>query len=229
MIDPLSVLVLTPTHSGAVEMGYAAGLASCAAVHLFGNFSQISNTPISLARNTLINQHFLPRGFEWAVFIDADICFSAQDFKLLMDYPAHPPSSLSPYEIREENPEGTSVNDKGQAILVCGEYARKVDTRDPVRFGLGFTRIHRSVFQRLIDSTEDDGTPRIGQFYHQSGELFWHFFPEGPGGDGQWFGEDTGFFHLCRLAGITPRIEQRTQLIHIGKKAYPYLSPGIIG
>jgi hypothetical protein len=40
-------------------------------------------------------------------------------------------------------------------------------------------------------------------------------------------GEDHGFFTLCMLAGIIPRIETRTRLIHIGRKAYPYF--GITG
>lgn len=230
MIDPLSVLVLTP-YRDRIEMGYAMGMMSCAAAHLFGNVSVVKNVPVSLARNTLVNQHFLPRPmFEWAVFIDDDTGFSTQDFKILMDYPAHPPGGdLTQLDVPEVNPEGTSLNDKGQALIVTAEYARKVDDFQPVRFGMGFTRIHRSVFQILIDATEADGTPRIGQYYHQSGELHYHFFPEGPGFEGQWFGEDMGFYHLCRLVGITPRIEQRCQLLHFGSKAYRYMAPGVIG
>jgi hypothetical protein len=115
----------------------------------------------------------------------------------------------------------TTVTERGDALIACAEYSRKVDTLDPAQFGLGFCRIHRSVFKMMDDAVNDEGVPRIGSFIWK-GEVYQHYFPNGPGFDGIWFGEDTGFFHLCRLIGVTPRIERRTRLIHIGRKAYPY-------
>jgi hypothetical protein len=65
-----------------------------------------------------------------------------------------------------------------------------------------------------------DGTPVIQDFL-LLGKMMSDFFYAGPL-NGQWYTEDTGFFELVRHAGITPRIEQRTQLVHVGKKSYPY-------
>jgi hypothetical protein len=149
--------------------------------------------------------------------------------------------------------------------LVCAEYAYKREEFEPVQFGGGFYRAHKSVFnllanlkhpdsgrvevdtallqqfleedsrsyevkQQLIASiTSQAGTPRVWQASHH-GRLFYDFFPSGamlsaglPHGD--WKGEDHGFWTLCSLAGLIPRIERRTRLVHIGRKGYPYLGP----
>jgi hypothetical protein len=162
-------------------------------------------------------------------------------------------------------------------VLVCAEYSYKDDTLRPCRFGMGFVRIHRSVFETLQELRHDGGptvevqrhaleelsrqnarddrsnvedraadltraieqllggiedkagTPRLWQATHQ-GRLYHDYFPSGgmisqfiP--TAEWRGEDHGFFTLCHLAGIIPRIETRTRLLHIGRKAYPYLGP----
>lgn len=227
MIDPLKVIIGTPAIDGKVECGYAGGLMAIAAAHMMGNAVFLGSVSIvGLARDVIANGFLRNDDFEWLVFIDADIGFSAEDFRILMDYPkiakgANDPDYEKVAQIREENPEGTTVNENGEALIVTAEYARKVDTLDPARFGLGFARIHRSVFERLEVAEDSEGVPRVGQFTHQ-GQLYSQFFPMGPGFHGTYFGEDTGFFHLCRLCEITPRVEQRTRLIHTGRKAYPY-------
>lgn len=225
MIDPTKVLIATPTLDGKVEMGYAGGLMSAASGHMFGNIIFLQSVShISLARD-LMAHSFMRTDYEWMVFIDSDIQFSPEDFRILMDYPRRGPASAD-FTGCELNPEGTTVNSYGEALIVCAEYARKVDSLDPAQFGLGFCRIHRSVFETLQNARDDEGAPRVGQFVHK-GEMYDHFFPSGPGFEGVWFGEDTGFFHLCRLCGITPRVETRTRLIHVGRKVYPYLPTGI--
>ncbi len=223
MIDPLKVLVATPTIDGRVECGHEGALIACASAHLFGSVVFLAGVShITLARNLMVHG-FLRSVYDWLVFIDSDISFSAADFRLLMDYPSG--AAIGAIDVKETNPEGTTLNAAGQALIVTAEYSRKVDSLDPARFGLGFTRIHREVFQRLIAAADGEGAPRIGQFVNK-GEIVHDFFPSGPGFEGVWFGEDTGFFHLCRLCGITPRIEQRTNLLHIGRKVYPYYGKG---
>jgi len=59
------------------------------------------------------------------------------------------------------------------------------------------------------------------------GRLMTDYFPSGPivsmiVPGAPWTGEDHGFFLMCKLAGIVPRIETRTRLFHVGTKAYPY-------
>ncbi len=225
MIDPRKVLVCTPAHDGRVEAAYAGGLMSIAAAHMMGNIKfLLLVSDVRLARNLLVDAFLKETAFDWLVFIDSDTGFSSKDFAYLMDYPAR---ELAASDAPEINPEGTTLNSEGQAILVCAEYSRKVDNLDPVRFGLGFCRIHRSVFEILLAANDEaDGMPRVGYFMNKGAQVA-DFFANGPGFDGHWFGEDTGFFHLCRLSKITPRIEQRTRLEHIGRKSYPYVGPAI--
>lgn len=77
------------------------------------------------------------------------------------------------------------------------------------------------------------GGPRLWQGAY-NGKIIYDYFPCGPQLSGfvpnaQWKGEDHGFFMLCHLAGIFPRIETRTRLVHIGRKAYEYQGPGTGG
>lgn len=221
MIEPTKVLIATPSLDGKVVVPYAGGLAACASAHLFGNMLFLNYVShVSLARNTLANG-FLRSEFEWLVFIDSDIGFAETDFRILMDYPTRG-SEDKP----ETNPEGTTVTRDGHALIVTAEYSRKVDTLDPARFGLGFTRIHRSVFEWLAAHNMDDGQAMVQQYLNK-GELVHDFFPSGAIEANKWRGEDTGFFLLCRLAGIIPRVETRTRLHHIGVKDYVYIPPAI--
>jgi len=87
-----------------------------------------------------------------------------------------------------------------------------------------------AALDRLESSiTRHEGTPRLWQATH-AGRVFYDYYPSGPLTaqhipSGQWRGEDHGFWMLCQLAGLIPRIETRTRLIHIGRKGYPYLGP----
>jgi len=78
--------------------------------------------------------------------------------------------------------------------------------------------------------TSQAGTPRLWQASFK-GRVFYDYYPSGPlitthlAGGSEWKGEDHGFWTLCHLAGLIPRIERRTRLVHIGRKGYPYLGP----
>lgn len=217
MIKPSSVLVYIPCHDGRLHAGCAGGLAAATSAGLLAQFAFLCDmTGPQLVRD-MIASSFLASPYEWLVFIDSDIEFSVLDFRLLMNYPH---SSEYPHP----NPEmaaAATKNADGDDLIVCAEYARKNETMDSVRFGLGFTRIHRSVFEKL-DSLSDSttGAPVLDHFMFQ-GRMVVDYFLSGVMAH-QFCGEDTGFFHLVRMAGITPRIEQRTKLLHTGKKQYPY-------
>jgi glycosyltransferase involved in cell wall biosynthesis len=198
-INPASVIIITPTHDGNVVSGYAGALASCAG--LYGGISFIvGNSNVAFARN-LQAAAFLQSPFEWLLSIDADIQFSRPDMELL-------------YE--------------GDELIVCAEYAKKdLSANAPAQFGFGFTRIHRSVFGQLteltIDTTEHGPqAPMVGTFVWED-KVISDFFPTGPARGGvKWMGEDHGFFHLVQYAGIKPRIEKRTQLVHWGRMGFRY-------
>lgn len=293
MIDPRTVCVGIPAYGGVEPelLGAIYGMG--------GLFLPLSIKPgvshVGLARN-LVAADFLRSNCEWLVFIDSDIIGSRHDMQLLLEpcdmsaVYSEPDSTTShdpPRPTRttvsqiQEPETGHSVdwNNRFVAaadVLVTAEYAYKDDTCSPCRFGLGFTRIHRSVFdtlaalkhdggnnievsraafnearetlervrmsptskddslfdtlERLVTSADDKaGAPRLWQVSHQ-GRMFYDFFPSGPilsqfVPTAEWKGEDHGFFTLCMLAGIIPRIETRTRLTHIGRKGYPYLGP----
>jgi hypothetical protein len=235
MINPKTVLIMCPSYNGAEVSAFTAGLMRCAVEQLFGNYVGLDGCAwIDLARNIMMNRFYSESSFEWAVFIDSDIGFTPDDFRMLMNYP--------PY--KRVVPEKCTVNADGEPLIVTCPYARKVDVdpmirlRDPnapwsaenceavipcipVNFGLGFTRIHRSVIDILRDAKDNEGVPRVGEFKYK-GKYFLHLFPQGPAFDGTWLGEDHGFFHLCALAGITPVVEHGTRLTHTGTKTWKF-------
>jgi hypothetical protein len=234
MINPLSVLVCTPSLDGKVECGYAGGLASAGAEHLFGNMAFLNScSHIAHARNQMV-AGFLQSQFDQLVFIDSDIGFSAQDFKFLMNYP-QVKGQAAPLPPDQDEFDGAATKDaSGEAMISCAEYSRKTEAHEAVRLGLGFCKISREVFTRLdalretsLDGPESVGGPVIDQ-YMSNGSLISDYFISGSR-NGRWLGEDQGFFILCHMAGIVPRIEQRTNLIHIGRKAYQYNQPVISG
>lgn len=276
MIDPKTVMVAIPSHSGTNVCELTGSLVASSG--LFGALSLKSEGALLPLVRNIIAETFLRSNFEWLVCIDADIAFSPQDLQFLLepcngtavaDSPQPTwPTRTTVSQITGRDPHtGEVLRMMGAAdILVTAEYPYKNESGEAVRQGFGFNRIHRSVFERLIDLKHDGGAtvevrrdlfeqiracvakgdsaphallqqliethedqagrPRLWQAMYQ-GALIHDFFPVGAAlalqiPDAQWTGEDHGFFTLCRLAGITPRIEQRTRLTHIGRKGYHY-------
>ena len=288
MIDPRTVCVAIPCYSGRNICELTGAIWTWQ-----GLFSALSLKPgcshPSLVRN-LIAAQFLDSPFEWLVCVDDDIYPTRQDMELLLqpiDYDAtyydHENGTPGdPIPTRIEIPlvvDGQrDLNNKVVAqadVLVNAEYCYKDDELRPVKFGMGFTRIHRSVFRTLealkhpdnpqwkyLDRAADDlqvmadrternsdqerellrimqvirenlpdpgGGPRLWQCMHK-GKLCTDFFPSGPilsqfVPTAEWKGEDHGFFTLCHIAGIVPRIETRTRLTHVGTKGFHYEGP----
>lgn len=284
MIDPRTVYVCIPCYKQP-EPEVMGAIVSCG-----GLFAALS-TPaecshVGLARNLAVNA-FLGSSYEWFVGIDADTGFSRADFELLLEpYDAgqtyavsgdnaggHPPLPSRVLVAQPATLQQIDLKTLGAAdALVCAEYSYKNEELAPCKLGMGFVRIHRSVFEALANLTHDGGptvevrrdlferlkdlskerynadevhtllhslletaedkagAPRLWQTAFK-GRRFYDFFPSGPllsqfVPTAEWKGEDHGFFTLCMLAGIVPRIETRTRLLHIGRKAYPYLGPG---
>ena len=233
MIVSNSVLVAIPTYNGEIKAELAGVLLTCS--RFFGSISfTIGVSHVSLARN-VVAEKFLRSPYQWLLCIDADIVPDLRDIPLMLteeppheEKPENAPTkvdcALVPPIVEARYPPKET---RGFAdALVCAEYSYKDDSLTPVRFGLGFTRIHRSVFEKIADLKREDGEPRCWQFRHQ-GRLFTDYYPSGPFvsqlvPQGEWKGEDHGFFTLCALAGIIPRIETRTRLHHIGTKGFPY-------
>lgn len=223
MIVRESVIVMTPSHHGEVVTGFCSGLIQCA--DLYGGHAFITGmSEINLARNLMINAFLnLPEQFEWLVSIDADIEFSRQDMLYLLEDHSF---------IGNESDIDAGDNLRTHAIITA-EYARRpidptrVGSLPPAKMALGFARVHRSVFERLRDVVNSDGQPIVNAFFHK-GEQLHDYFPTGAQGSGHWLSEDHGFFTLCKLANIVPRVETRTRLIHWGRFGARYESGEIV-
>lgn len=284
MLDPRTVMVGVPCHSGQNMTELTGMLITNRDLYAAITMPTECSHP-SLVRNIMADT-FLRSGLDWFVGIDSDIVPARCDFQFLLEpldagalYFDADRSTLEPHDRASAPPTPTRVHasvrdpqlsgDMGSTalcdVLVCAEYPYKREPFEPVQFGGGFYRVHKSVFnllanlkhpdngrvevdrdllnqfldedarsyeikQQLIASiTTSTDTPRLWQCTH-NGRMFYDFYPSGamlsaglPHGD--WKGEDHGFWTLCRLAGLIPRIERRTRLIHIGRKAYGYEGP----
>lgn len=293
MIDPRTVMITIPAYGGRTEAELTGMISTYQ-----GLYAALSVQPecshVQLVRN-IIADVFMSTNFEWMIGLDADTIATRRDLELLLEpadlqaryasiesfapqnLPQTPSRVVTALTIDDQDPHSFSYDNKymGAAdLLVASEYSFKNDTLEPCRNGLGFYRVHRTVFERLqalkhdggptvevqrhhmerliemtkvgaawqpvemmelcqamVESREDKaGQPRIYQTWHE-GRQYWDYYPSGPlisqyvPGGSQWMGEDAGFFTLCQLAGIQRRIETRTRLLHVGRKAYPYLGP----
>jgi hypothetical protein len=148
---------------------------------------------ISLARN-LVTHKFRESKCDWFIMIDSDIIFTETDWRYLWE---------------------------GTEDIVTAPYARKIPGKAPCLFGLGFTRVHRRVFEAIDALTNDVGAELAGRFYMEN-EIHVNYFPVGVTGDSRWLGEDRGFFTLCQMAGLQYRMENRCRLKHVGYFIYGY-------
>jgi hypothetical protein len=232
MIDPRAVYCAVPCADGRMMAELTGSLLRVG--NRFAAFStECECSHVSLVRN-IIAEKFLRSPMEWLVSIDSDICFTPDDWNFLMeecdpqpglDQPT--PSRTTIAGIDGRDSKGAFLYTQRAAdLLVCAEYSFKNEEMGPVKLGMGFVRIHRSVFETLSELKHEDGTSRCWQTMRE-GRLITDFYPSGPLlsqliPTADWKGEDHGFWTLCMLAGLIPRIEKRTRLTHIGRKAYGY-------
>lgn len=238
MLDPRTLHIAMPCGDGRLMSETCGSIVGVA-----GKFAALSMpaevSNVSLVRNQIAS-NFLASKFEWMVCIDSDIAFSRDDWAFLtepidqasvdVDHPE--PTRIECQQIIGRDADGPITQLNPADILVIAPYPFKDGTGNPIRMGMGFVRIHRSVFERLQKLTNHDGTARLWSMLHKGIELY-DFFPSGPLihhliPTADWKGEDAGFFTLCMLAGIIPRMEERTRLTHIGRFGYHY-EPGVGG
>lgn len=206
IIDPTTVFVGRPIHYQAVP-GHERGMHEIIQDREIGaQYDHCGESSVSTARDYVVHYFLTRTSCEWLVWIDADICFTREDWRLLMEQ-------------------------QGNELAVCAEYLKKTQdlTIEVANFGLGFARVHRSVYETLDALDREDGEPRLLRY--RSGvdiagqraiEEFVEYHPIGVLPDGSRRNEDHGFWLLVRLAGIQIRKETRTKLGHTGPYTWVY-------
>lgn len=206
MIDPGTVFVGRPIFDRSTP-GHDRGMFDLVADQAVGaQYDHVGESSISTARDYVVHYFLTRTPCEWLVWIDSDISFTRQDWALLM----------------QQN---------GDELAVCAEYLKKTQdlSMQVANFGLGFARVHRSVYEQLDTLTREDGEPRLMRY--RSGveiqgrrtiEEFVEYHPIGIHPDGSRRNEDHGFWLMVRLAGIPIRKETRTKLGHTGAFTWWY-------
>lgn len=187
------VLLAMPCYDWKIDCECVGGLLQC--LPFFDRplfFKGMSD--VALARNELCHVFVEKTDYDWLMMIDSDTTFTVQDWALLWE---------------------------GPELVVCAEYARKIVGEPPVKFGLGFTRVHRSVFEKIKALDTEDGQERAQRFYHKR-EIYVNYFPNGVTSEGRVVREDAGFFMLVSLTEVSARLEQRTRLGHVGPMKFGY-------
>lgn len=190
------VLICIPTYDFKLESQLVLGLLSCTPYFSTMPMFYGGNSYVQLARNALAH-HFVEKRPEcdWLMWIDADTSFTRNDWEIVWE----------------------NEND----LIVCAEYSKKLLGAPPVQGGMGFTRVHRSVYEKIKALQMDDGQDRVPRFTFD-GELMVDYHACGVMANSQWIGEDRGFFMWAHTCKIPIRWETRTRLGHVGRLVYGY-------
>lgn len=198
-VDPREIVIAIPCHTGRVDVLTANGLCNVIGTGRCMNqpMWNYGGSNVGAVRNVIAHEFLTLSDCQWLMMIDDDIGFGVSDWDLLWE-------------------------DQANELAVCGEYLQKIDgDKVPARFGLGFARVHRSVFTMLTQLTVEDGSPYLRQGYY-AGKLLWEFFPQGVTISGEYRQEDHGFWQLVRLAQVAVRLERRCKLAHSGRSTWRY-------
>lgn len=189
------IFIGIPSYDSRIDAALSQALLACTEFFSEMPVIQGGNALIQLARNELAHYFLTRTTCEWFMSIDSDIRFRREDWQLVWE---------------------------GEEDIVCAEYSYKyLHMNAPVKFGLGFTRTHRSVFERIAALKTDDGQDLVRRFYHK-GEMMVDFYTQHVSTEGRFVPEDHGFFRWAHVADATMRIETRTRLGHVGQFCFEY-------
>lgn len=122
-----NTVILIPMADGRIWYPCARGLMD-SIPYVNGIIDYPHSSLITLARNRLVNGFLrLPKQTEWAIMIDSDIGFIAQDLRFLLEL------------------------QHTEDFAAFAPYARKDDSGKSILRGLGFARVHRSVIELIRD------------------------------------------------------------------------------
>jgi len=169
-------------------------------------YDHCGESSVSTARDYVVHYFLTRTTCDWLQWIDSDIDFSRQDWAYLWEQ-------------------------QSDELAVCAEYLKKTQdlSLQVANFGLGFARVHRSVYERLDMLDRAEGGPLLQKYragVEVNGTLgleeFTEYHPIGVLPDRSRRNEDHGFWLMVRLAGIPIRKETRTKLGHTGPYTWRY-------
>lgn len=162
---------------------------------------------VTMARNNLVRK-FMESDATEMIFIDADIGFQPNDFKMLIGahedviagiYPKKQTEEMYPVMLKTDE-KGCVINENG-ALLAAG-------------LPTGFMKIKRRVIEKLVVEN-----PHLAYTDALSGKVTYNFFGTYVE-DGRWFGDDYGFCKLWEKAGGKCHAMPDITFIHCGQKNY---------
>lgn len=189
------VIFLLPSYDGRYDGLLNRGMAQCQAAGWLNEYDVwVSRGGSNIQRQREDGfHHWLTRtSFDWAVWVDSDTGFTAEDWGYLWD------------------------DDGSEAV--CATYpAKKQSERRIVEFGFGFCRVSRRLMEEIDDLVHEDGRSTAAR-YRYGGEEYVEYCPQGARViEGQWVAEDHGFWVMAKLTGAQIRLETRCRLKHVGQ------------
>lgn len=220
MIGARKLLLMTPSRHGEFPAGYVSGLVNCIGTGLVDSYAFLESCSDPQLARDLIFHAFLLSDATHLLMVDDDILFEPRDVAILAGLPQEgvpwraewgpaPPTASADH---------ATLDAAGLPLVTVGEYAERTDNLARARriIGFGFVLIARSALERILAADRPDGSPMVGYFRHMDGTDCAHLAPAGPNFESRWVTEDHGFYHICNLIGIVPRLEGRVNLGHRG-------------
>lgn len=216
----MSILIALPCYGGVVSDKTTTSLFNLAKLLVrqdinHGIMTLANESLISRGRSRIANFFINNTNFEYLFFLDADVGFEASDVITLFEHQRELVSGAYPmktiplkwnYALTQP-----SVRD-GNLVAID-------------RIGIGFTMIHRSVFEQIIDKfgTELQYFPTNESSTYPPTEKertnSFHFFSELKV-DNVYLPEDFSFFARARACGIQPWLDVSINLSHVGSHVF---------
>lgn len=208
----VGIFLATPTFDGKFHWSTTAGLMQVAQFCGKVGMPLASDVVpgdhfVDKARNTLVYR-FLKTNLDEIVFIDADVGFDINGFKLLMK--SNVDIAMGLYRVKDDRV-------KFPALLHEPVEAHPEDPRlVKLQYGpAGFMKVRRRVFEKMIEQYPED--------YYYAGEAedsrVYEFFPSGRKGH-HYGGEDIKFCERAIACGFSVWAVQDIPLDHTGAKTY---------
>jgi len=163
---------------------------------------------ITKGRSTIANYFLYNTNFDYLFFLDSDIGFDANDVIKMYDYNLDMVSGPYPMKSIPLKWNYTISNPrKSNPPLIT------ID-----RIGIGFTLIHRKVFQRIIDKFGNN-LKYIPSTSEIKSNIAYHFFSE-LYHENTFLPEDLSFFERAKQTDTTAWMDTSVKLVHVGSHVF---------